>query len=201
MNISSFKMLSRMWADSDKCWIRIRSVRRSRTRERRFISDMKIWTDDQTDEIITFSHKIKIMSRETCNRAHDEIKSLERIIVSEKTIFLPRNILTARKIIFVLIVTIQIIQDQTALIYSIWIEHLWKRMIRSNLNLSKHVSTNVQELKLFKLAALVILKIIMFTSLTTQVILNSSLKDSANRQKTSQAFSWRRFRAEVYLSN
>ena len=106
-----------------------------------------------------------------------------------------------RKIIFVLIAAIQIIQDQTALIHSIWIKHFWKRMIRPNLNFSKHVSTNMQELKLFKLAVLVILKIITFTSLTAQVILNPSLKDLTKEQKTSQTFSQTRFRTEVYLSN
>ena len=77
--------------------------------------------------MMIFSHKIKVKSViliEALNKIFDENHVIsddlsDEIIVNQKIVFSSKNVITAEKIIFVLIVTIQIIQLRIANIYSI----------------------------------------------------------------------------------
>ena len=98
------------------------------------------------------NHKIKVKSDETLNRTlnrtfskilikiHNETS--DKITADQKNVFSSKSLNIVRKIISVLIMTIQIIQNVIASDHLTQIELLSKMMIRSNCNLSKHASTS-----------------------------------------------------------
>ena len=107
--------------------------------------------------------------------------------------------ITAEKIIFVLIAAIQIIQFTTANTHLIQIKHLQKT-IKQNHSLSKHD----QESTLEHMSYVLITLIIMIKVITTFILLlmkttNLILIDCTSTQKTNQIFN-QKFEAEVYFS-
>ena len=95
--------------------------------------------------VMISDYKIKIKNIiliETFNKIFDKNHmnsddSSNKIIVNQKTVFSLKNMIIAEKIIFVLIIIIQIIQLRTANTYSIQIKHLQKK-IKSNHSLLEH---------------------------------------------------------------
>ena len=115
------------------------------------------------------NHKIKAKSNEVLikvfiealnkilNKSHMILdNSSDEIEVDQKIIFSSKNAITAEKIIFVLIVVIQIIQFTTANTHLTQIKHLQK-MIKQNHNLLKHDQESTLEFRLYMLVILVII--------------------------------------------
>src|SRR5438034_6507132 len=132
--------------------------------------------------MIILNHKIKAKSRilirtlnNTLNKNHiiHMIFSnfSDKITVNQKIIFSLKNMIIAEKIIFVLIIIIQIIQLRTANTYSIQIKHLQKK-IKSNHSFLKHESTLKFKSYVLVILAKTIKLITIFTLLLTTKITN-----------------------------
>ncbi len=210
--ILSFRMLSCMQTNYDRCWIKIRFNKSSRRRKKRINNNIKTLISLIIKIKIISSHKIKLKINKI-NKINDETsvkisveihnKALDMIEADQKNVFSVRNLNTAWKIISALIAAIQIIQNMIALDHSTLIKLSSKIVTKSNFNLSESTLENAWEHRLYVLAvsAIMIVVIIVIITFTLLMNLNLTSKDHINDQKTNWALSQNWSETEVYLSS
>ena len=198
MNISSFRMLSHMQTNYNRCWIEIRFDKSSKKKRRRINNNMKTLISLIIKIKIILDYKIKLKINkinEINNRTSVKIfikihkthnEALNVIKADQKNISLVKNLNTAWKIISVLIMIILIIQNMIASDHLILIKLSSKMIIKSNHNLSESTLINTWKYRLYVLAvsAIMIIVIIMITTFILLMNLNLTSKDHANDQKT-----------------
>ena len=188
MNILSFRMLLHMQINYDKHWIKIKSDKNSRRKKRKINSNIRILISLIIKIKITFSHKIKLKINKISNKInnrilikilikiHDEThdKALDMIEADQKNVSLVRNLNIVWKIISVLIMIIQIIQNMITSDHSILIK-LFSKRIKSNFNLSESTFTNTWEHRLYMLVALAIIIIVIIVIIIFISLMNLNL--------------------------